>query len=409
MVATLTTETGEPGADRPRARTGLATVPLLQDGFRPFFRVAALWALLAMATWFANLAGWPLLPDGIDPLAWHRHELLFGYGSAVLVGFMLTAIPNWTGRPPVRGLPLLALVLLWAAGRVCHLGSGVLGPLPAIAVDAAFLWCGLGLALLELLAGRNWRNLPVLGLIALVAIAQTISAAGLYGLRATDLGWRLGIAGFTLLIALIGGRIVPSFTANWLKARGAGSLPPAMNRFDAACLALLALALILWLARPVDLLTGVALAAAGVAQAVRLGRWRGIATFAEPLLTVLHLGYLWLATGLLLMGLAVLGAGIAPPTAQHPLNNRPNGPNKLPVITPATLGHTGRPLAADGPTVSIFALVTAGALTRVTAPFLPIDASVALALAGVLWAAAFALFLIAYVPVLLRPHLAART
>jgi uncharacterized protein involved in response to NO len=207
--------------------------PLLSAGFRPFFLIAGLWACFSMAVWILMLGGTIVLPTAFDPITWHFHELLFGFVAAAIAGFLLTAIPNWTGRLPLQGWPLGGLVLLWSAGRLAVAFSAWTGALPAMAVDLSFLIVFGAVVAREVLAGRNWRNLPILAALALLAVANAMIYAGLLGRTEWEQsGKRLAVAVVIMLIALIGGRIIPSFTTNWLRRQDVALLPVAFNRYD---------------------------------------------------------------------------------------------------------------------------------------------------------------------------------
>ena len=368
---------------------------LFSDPFRPFFLLAALQAVLAVPLWLLLLAGAVDLPMAMDPLSWHVHAMLFGFLAAVLTGFLFTAIPNWTGRLPLRGRGLVLLVALWIAGRAAMLAP--LGPWTAGIVDTAFLVVVAALAWREVLAGRNWRNAPICLLVTLFAAANV-----LFHVDALQ-GQRLALAVAALLIALVGGRIVPSFTRNWLAKRSAVAMPAPFGRFDRASLVVLVAALLSWLAMPDAAITGWGLLLAALLHGVRLARWRGLATLREPLLAVLHVGYLWLAVALGLIGLAILAPAILATTAAlHALSAGAVGTMTLAVMTRASLGHSGRPLSAGPATVAIYVLVVLGAALRVLAPQLPADYVLVLAVAGTLWSGAFALFVVAYGPLLVR-------
>ncbi|MFZ1427115.1 MAG: NnrS family protein [Geminicoccaceae bacterium] len=387
--------------------TALTLVPMgiLRHGFRPFFLGAALWAPLALALWLGMLAGVVNPPLAFDALAWHQHELLFGYVGGVLAGFLLTAIPNWTGRPPVSGLPLLGLVLLWAAARSLNLLGGVTGTWLPAAADVGFCAVLVALALREIIAGRSWRNLPVVVLLACWGVGCALSQAGTLGAGTGEVGRRLGFGAVFVLIGLIGGRVVPSFTRNWLSQRGTSILPAAMGHLDHAAMAALVVAILSWIAAPASGLTGGLLVVAGFGLLARLARWCGASTLAQPLVLILHLGYGWLRAGLALLGAAILWpAAVGMPVAMHALTAGAIGTMTLAIMTRATLGHTGRDLSADGTTVWIYGLVQAGALLRVLAPALPRHYALALDLAAFLWAAAFVLFALHYGPMLVRAH-----
>lgn len=397
--------TAAPTGGIPRYRTWHGPA-LLGHGFRPFFLGAALWAAGALALWLAALGGRLALPTAFDPITWHAHEMVFGFAMAAVTGFLLTAVPNWTGRLPLQGLPLAGLAALWLAGRVAVTASGTIGAGPAAVVDLAFPAVLLAAVLREIVAGRNWRNLPVCAAVAVLLTANALTHLEALGLAATSgLGLRLGIATLVALISLIGGRIVPSFTTNWLKRRGEARLPASFGAADRASLALTVAALLAWTAAPAAMPTAGLALAAGLAQALRLARWRGHRTLAEPLVWVLHLGYAWVPAGLLLIGLAGLWpAALAPTTALHALTAGAVGTMTLAVMTRATLGHTGRTLAADAGTAAVYVLVTAAAVARVLSAVVPGAYVALLTISGVLWLAAFGLFVALYGPKLLAPR-----
>lgn len=384
-------------AVRMRAWTGPV---LLTYGFRPFFLGAALWAGLAMALWVPVLSGLIVLPTAFDPVSWHAHEFLFGYLGAVVAGFLLTAVPNWTGRLPIVGWPLGALAALWLAGRVAVAFSGLLPPGLVAAVDLAFpvaLAAAIGR---EILAGRNWRNLIVLGMLAAFAVGNLIfhleAARGDHA--AQGHGFRLGLAAGLIMIAVIGGRIVPSFTRNWLVRRGPGRLPvPPMQRFDRVALCVLLGALALWVVLPFALVTGSALMVAGALHLARLARWAGGRTLAEPLVTVLHAGYAFLPLGALALAAEIMVPDLLGATAaQHLWMGGAIGLMTLAVMTRATLGHTGQALAAGAGTIAIYLLLVASVFARVAAGVWPGAAALLHAASGVLWIAAFGGFAAIY-------------
>ena len=377
---------------------GTAAARFLERGFRPFFLAGALWSVVALAAWLAILTGRLDLPTGMAPLDWHVHEMLYGYAVAVIAGFLLTAIPNWTGRPPVGGVPLAGLALTWLAGRIACAGSAWSGGAVAAVVDLAFLAALFAVMLRELLAAGNRRNLPVAAALAALFAGNGLMHAEVAGIvDAGGAGGRLGLAVVVMLIGLVGGRIVPAFTRNWLTARGATRLPAPSGRIDATALAASGLALAGWVAWPGAAPVAPLLALAALLQAARLSRWGGARTLAEPLVWVLHLGYAWLPAGLGL--LAAAEAGLLPaPTAIHALTAGAIGTMTLAVMTRATLGHTGAPLAAGPATVAIYAAVTLAALARVAAPLLPEAGMALLVLSAAAWIAAFGGFALLYGP-----------
>lgn len=376
-----------------RAYSGPA---LFSFGFRPFFLFGAAWAAIAVPVWVWSLLGGSAQIAHRD---WHVHEMLFGFLAAVVAGFLTTAVPNWTGRMPVIGAPLAGLVALWFAGRLAMLGQYWIGPLAAV-IDSAFLLVFAGVIWREILAGRNWRNLPVCGLVSLLAVGNVLFHldTALWG---TGVGERVALGAITVLIALIGGRITPSFTRNWMKQRRMTPEPAAHGLVDKAALALTGLGALAWIFAPEHVATGAALSAAGAANLVRLSRWRGWAAAREPLLWILHVGYAWLGVGLLLLGLSRLDPALVARTAGvHALTAGAVGVMTLAVMSRATRGHTARPLTADNATVAVYLAINAAAVLRVAAPFLPNQQPALLVASAALWSAAFAGFAVSYAPML---------
>ena len=379
------------------ARRAYSGPALFSFGFRPFFLFGAIWAAVAVPLWL-----WSFEHGGPAALTreWHIHEMLFGYLAAVVAGFLTTAVPNWTGRMPVIGAPLGSLVVLWIVGRFAMLLQPQIG-LAAAAVDSLFLLVFSGVVWREVLAGRNWRNLPVCLLVSLLAAGNIAFHID------PELGLRLGLGAISVLLALIGGRVTPSFTTNWLKARGATALPVPFAAFDRLAVALSATGAAAWVVAPTSPAAGALLLAAGLANIVRLSRWRGTAA-AEPLLLILHIGFAWLAVAQVLLGSAVLEPAAIPRTAGiHALTAGAIGVMTLAMMTRATRGHTGRPLAADGATVAIYVAANLSALTRVAAPFSGGLHPILLSVSALLWVAAFGGFALAYGVMLTTPRRAA--
>ncbi len=393
--------------DGGRDRRGGAPLAVFSLGLRPFFLGAALWAALAMALWVGLLSGAVALPVAWDPVAWHAHAILFGYLGAVIGGFLLTAVPNWTGRRPLSGAPLAALVALWLAGRVAVTLSAVL---PALAVALIDLSAIVALTLFtgrEIVAAGNRRNLVVVALVSVYVAANALfhwqAAAG--GAAAQGAGLRLGLAAALLLIALIGGRIVPAFTRNWLVARGETRLPAAFGAVDRAALATLIAALAAWVLWPHAGATGAALIGAGLLHLWRLSRWRGVRTGAEPLVAVLHATFACLPLGALALGAALVwpGAQMAA-AAQHLWMAGAVGGMTLAVMARASLGHTGRPLTAGPGVTALFVALGLAVLARLAAGALPGQAGLLHAVSGLAWIAAFGGFAVLFAPLLLRPR-----
>jgi uncharacterized protein involved in response to NO len=367
-------------------------------GYRPFFLFAGLWSALAVPIWLLAYAAGVAPPSAFAPVFWHAHEMVFGFAFAAVAGFLLTAIPNWTGRLPLRGAPLALLALLWLAGRAAVLLSALLGPLAAAAIDLAFPAALIAVVARELIAGRNWRNLPMLAALALLFAGSLLVHLHAIGLAYTaQLGNRLGVATLLMLIALVGGRIVPSFTRNWLaKHRPDGAMPAQGGPVDFAALATTFAALAGWVAAPQSLAVQWLALAAGVALGLRLSRWRGLASVREPLLFVLHAGYGWLAFGLALLGVSGLVPLVPHSAALHALTVGAIGTMTLAVMTRATLGHGGRPLSAGRATLLVYLLVTLAALLRIAAPMAGAAHLALTSAAAAAWSGAFLLFAVSY-------------
>lgn len=397
--------TKETTMTRMRAWKGPA---LFSFGFRPFFLGAALWAALSMVLWLAALSGRLDLPSAFDPVSWHAHEFLFGYLGAVAAGFLMTAVPNWTGRMPIVGWPLVGLFSLWVLGRGAVAISVLLPPVAVALADLAFPLVLLAAMAREIVAGQNWRNLKVLMILGVFIAGNALfhweAAQGAFA--AEGFGSRIGLSSALMLIAVIGGRIVPSFTRNWLAQRGPGRLPvPPEQRFDQIALAALLLALVTWTLVPERPFAGLALVVAGAAQLARMMRWAGDRTAGEPLVLVLHLAYAFLPLGALTVGAEVLWPGNFGGTAAlHPWMAGAIGLMTLAVMTRATLGHTGQRLTAGPATVAIYGGVVVSVIARLAAGAMPQFGSSLYTLAGLGWIFAFAGFAALYGRLLVSPR-----
>ncbi len=389
------------------ARRGASRiVPVfLTHGFRPFFLAAGLWSAIALTLWIMMFATGSTVPSRFDPLAWHIHEMLFGFVMAVIAGFLLTAIPNWTGRRPVSGAPLGLLTGLWLLGRIACLVSSLMPAWVAILADLSFPAALAGVAAREIVAGRNWRNLPIIAVVAVLGIADLLMHLEAAGVPLpAGLGWRLGLAAVIALISVVAGRIVPGFTRNWLATRRVVNLPAAPGWIDPVALGVLHVGLFAWVFLPEVRPVGVLLVLGAALNAWRLLRWRSSATVAEPLLLILHVGYAWVAVGVTLLGLTVLDPNLPQSAAIHALSTGAIGTMTLAVMTRATRGHTGRALSADRVTSAIYVLVNLAAITRVAAAVTAGWSMPLLIGSACLWVAAFAGFVLRYAPMLLPPR-----
>lgn len=374
--------------------------PLFANSFRPFFLLGAIQAGLSILVWLPVFHGELSVASAFAPRDWHVHEMLYGYLPAVITGFLFTAIPNWTGRLPIQGPPLAALTIVWLAGRVAVTLSAEIGWAFALIVDAAFLALVAAAAAREIVAGRNWRNLPVVMLVTLLLAGNVGFHLEAHLEGAADVSIRLGIAVVVLLISLIGGRIVPSFTRNWLVRENPGRLPVPFGRFDGVAMGASALALLSWVASPQNLLTGAAMALVGVLHLVRLSRWAGDRTTRERLLLILHVGYVFVPVGFLLHAAAVFGP-LPPSAGIHAWMAGAAGVMTLAVMTRASLGHTGQALTASAATQGVYAAIVVAALARICAVIHPAASEIFLHVAAFAWVAAFLGFAIAFGPLLL--------
>lgn len=377
---------------------------LFSYGFRPFFLAAGLFAVMIVPLWMLIWSGNITLNSPFAAMDWHIHEMLFGYTSAVIAGFLFTAIPNWTGRMPTRGWPLMVLAALWLAGRLAVAGAFGQGPVLVMVVDCAFMAAIGAMVVAEIVAGRNWGNLKVVAPVLLYLVANITFHLEAMAYGSADVGRRLGFAMVALLILLIGGRIIPSFTRNWLAKRGPepGPLPVPFGRLDAVFLGFTLAVLLLWVALPESTLTGIGLMLAGAAQLVRLLRWRGWRVVTSPLLGMLHLAFGFIPLGLFAVGLAALGV-MPVATGLHLLGIGGFGGMTLAVMIRASLGHTGRGLEAGPMLATAFACVILASLVRAAAP-----SSAGLWSAAALWTFGFAVFLWRFAPVLTLPNPARR-
>jgi uncharacterized protein involved in response to NO len=379
----------------------------LSYGFRPFFLGAALFAGLAVLFWMVLYAGKERADFLYPPRDWHVHEMLFGYLPALIAGFLLTAMPNWTDRMPLRGAPLLFLFLLWLIGRLLMAGP-LTGAATAAVIDGSFL------ALLALYIWREivvagvWDRAPIGILVSLYAITNILFHLSALRGVATDFPERLALAVMTLMLTVIGGRLTPTFTREFFAQRYMPGPPEIFSPLDGIAIALVLVGVITWVLQPESLWAGAMLIVAGLASVIRLLRWRGWRTWREPLVMILHVGYGWIGLFLMALGTSILGVGFSPENAVHLLTTGAMGTMTLAVMTRASLGHTGRPRHADRRTVAMYLLINVGALLRVFAPNVDPPTTLSYAMLGLSafsWSGAYLLFAVVYGPYLLCPSL----
>jgi uncharacterized protein involved in response to NO len=372
---------------------------LLSYGFRPFFLFGAIYAGLAILAWLPMFNGELALSTAFGPIDWHVHEMLYGYLPAVVTGFLLTAIPNWTGRLPLQGMPLFVLVAVWLAGRVAVTFSAEFGWLSAAIVDVSFLILVVAATAREIVAGKNWRNLRVVVMVTLLLAGNIAFHLEAHFNGSAEYGARIGIAAIVLLLAVIGGRIIPSFTRNWLARENPGRLPVPFARFDVAVIGLSAATLALWTAQPVGRITAAALAATGALHIVRLARWAGDRTWRDRLVLILHVGYAFVPLGFLLAGAAAVDI-VVTSAGVHAWTVGAAGTMTLAVMTRASLGHTGNALRASPMTQTIYAAVVLAALARICASLEPGWSDALLHVTAFAWCIAFFGFALSFGPML---------
>ncbi len=388
--------------------------PFLSWGFRPFFLLAGAYTVASMSAWLAwllmgGVVGAPRFEAfAIAPEAWHAHEMIFGYAAAVLSGFMLTAVPNWTGARRIAGGPLILLAAVWLAGRLAMWFAASLPPWLVAATDLLHLPLLAGFIAAGLMVRPAPRNLVFLVFIALLVIANAAFHAEALALTAATASPALASALLLicLMVAVIGGRIVPSFTRNALirTETDPAKLPRSLPTVEKAALGSTALLVPLTAFDGAPVLVGGVALVAAAAHAVRLSYWRGQDTLRSPILWSLHLFYGFLVLGFGALAVTNLGGNLPVSASLHLLGVGAIGGMTLAVMTRAALGHTGRPLKVARPIAAAYGLIAAAALIRACGPTLAPDHSQAmLAVAALLWITAFGLFMLRYTPILVGP------
>ncbi len=375
--------------------------------FRPFFLGAAIYAALAVPLWIGIWLAVVPAPGWLLPTWWHGHEMMFGFATAAISGFLLTASPVWTGGPALSGPPLTALVALWVAGRVAFAAVGILPAWLVAAIDVVFLPVVALVVVRTLWGSGQRRNYAIVAIVGVLATANGAMHAEALDLMSGVAGraLRFAIDGVVVLILVIGGRITPAFTQNAFRRSGIERVVGAWPWLNALLIGAAGMLAFVSLVTGRTPTTGILAVIAGLAGAVRLAGWQTWYTRSDPLLWSLHAGSAWLVVGLLLVGASDLGAPIPASAGLHALTAGAMGATILAVMTRVGLGHTGRPLELPDRVVWCYALVHAAALARVAAPFLGGEGQRALLLvSGVAWAAAFGLFTARYWHILTEPR-----
>ncbi len=392
MTNTTPTATGAP--------SGFA---LWNLGFRPFYLAAGVFAVLALVLWVAQFAGWLAGTYLRDPL-WHAHEMIFGYAFAVIAGFLLTAVCNWTGLSTPTGARLAAIVALWIAGRVL---LATPWPLLAAVADTAFalaLAAGIGVPLVKSGNRRNYFFIALILAIGGANLAFHLAMNGPLDIPVRDM-LQLGLNLIAFIMALMGGRVIPMFTANGVP----GTQPVRRVWLERTALASLLVLLAADLAHLPAAVVAVIAGVSAAAHAWRLALWQPLRTRGTPLVWILHAAYAWLVLYLMLRALA--GFGVVPPNlATHALTIGAIGGLTLGMMTRTARGHTGRPLRAEAAETACYVLINLAAFVHVFVPLAaPASYRDAAIVSGVLWAAAFALFVGKYWTILTRPRVDGRS
>ncbi|WP_150523118.1 NnrS family protein [Roseibium sediminis] len=403
------------GSPSPGLTVQIPTV--LTAGFRFFFLSAGLFSVFAMFAWTLWLAvhaaggTFVSLPMSMAPHLWHAHEMVFGYTVAVIAGFFVTAVPNWTGTREIGAAFVILSGVIWVAGRIAVWFSAALDPVIVAAIDLAFVPV-LSLAVLTRLARKTQaRNFVFLGLLTALFSGNLLMHLEWIGWteESAGLGVRLGVFTAAAMIAIIGGRVVPAFTRNALLRNGYdGALPVSRPWLDRLGILLSVCAALVCLPLFPEPFGGVVILLAGCVMIARLAGWRGWATRYDPILWILHVAYLLLGGGYVFYGVTVLWGTLSETAALHLLSAGAVGSMTLAMMTRASLGHAGKPLKVSPPIVLAYGLVIAAALIRSFAvPFAGYFET--MLVSGSLWVVAFVLFVIVYAPILSKPRHSTRT
>ncbi len=384
---------------------------LLSFGFRPFFLAAPAYAVIAVGSWIVALGLGLALPPALDPVLFHGHEMVYGFAAAVVAGFFLTVTPSWTGGGALTGVALSSLVALWLLGRVAMWMSALLPTTLVALVDLTFLPALIAAVVAPILTKGLRRQVIFIPILGIFWVGDLLIWLDRLGIVAVDPTWSLslGIYALVILIVVMGGRVIPSFTSSYLKRASRPDRVVFYPRMDKVAILATVGVLVLELAGSSGVLVGPACAVLAVVHLVRLYGWHGEVSWREPILWALHVAYLWLAIGFGLMAAAYLGAPIATTVALHALTVGALSGLMLAVMSRAVLGHTGRPIVAAPSVVAAYVLLHAAAFVRVAGAFMGPDLFIeTMALAGVLWSAAFLLFFLSCLPILLRPRVDGR-
>jgi len=399
-------------AQSPRTKRRGQVPVVFTAGFRFFFLSAGLYAIFAMLAWVfwlgVHAAGgaFVALPISMAPHLWHAHEMVFGYTLAVMAGFFVTAVPNWTGGSEAGPAFVMFCGLVWLSGRLAVSLSALLDPVLVAIIDLAFVPV-LSAAIFGRLAQiSQMRNVIFLFLLAALFAGNLLVHLDWLGLAGgnAEAGIRLAIFASAAMIAIIGGRVVPAFTRNALNRAGnSGELPQLRPWLDRAGILSALLAILAALPPVPESIFGTVCLVAGTVNLARLSGWRGGQTLGNPILWILHAAYFLLGAGYIVYGSALLFDWLPETAALHLLGAGAIGSMTLAMMTRASLGHSGRPLVVSAPVHAAYVLLIAGAIVRTFGTQLAGYYTV-MFVSGGLWILAFALYVGVYFPILTQPR-----
>ncbi len=374
-------------------------IAVFRKGFRPFFLLGALVAASMLVAWLMVLFGGVTPRTTFAPIYWHAHEMIFGFAVAVIAGFLLTAVGNWTQRETALGTKLFFLAALFVAGRFAVSFAALLPRFVPLAVDAAFLPLLAVVLALPIVATRNFRNLTVVLAVLALGAANLMTHLGALGI-APDWQRRGGIVGVDVVIfmcSLIAGRVFPMFTRNATRQESIHGSP----RLDVAAMVGVAALTLLDACGVEHPAQGVLFVLVSALLVVRGWHWGARHSARVPLLWVLHLGYAWICAGFFLRGVATFTWRVPATLGLHALTVGAAGSLTLGMIARVSLGHTGRLLEPPRSVVLGFVLVSLAAIVRVLFPLANAEwTRPALLVSGTLLASSFVLFLVGYARIL---------
>jgi len=380
----------------------------LSYAFRPMFLASGIFAIVAVIVWILALHG--LAPAGMTGNAayWHGHEMIVGFALATVAGFVLTAVANWTGRKALSGWPLVWLVASWLAGRGAMLSVSAMPVLASAGIDMLFPLSLCFFAAREVFTAGNKRNYKIVVVTVVLAslnLAYHLGVAGVWP-GGDYIALYLLIHAVLLLVTVIAGRVIPNFTANWLRGQGETTVPVVNPAVDGLAITLTIATGLVAVFYPDRLVLGALAMVTALTHAFRVSQWRGLQTLRNPLLFILHVAYLWLPAGYAMMSLASFGWAFTPTAALHGLTMGGIGSMILAMMTRVPLGHTGRALHASRLTVIAYVILTVSICIRVVSPWNAANYIGMIDLAAAGWCLAFAIFIWVYWPILTGPRVA---